>query len=120
MQISRMSRRRSEEDEARELAALSQAPRQGEIWWCQGGSLGLNDGSKTRPVLVVDFDGAADVLVLPLTSQKPETSGTLISHRGGVSWMTGNMANARRVGKAALISPLGMWPGFAAWKNRGA
>lgn len=90
-------------------------PRAGEVWWCEGSATGLNDGGKTRPVLVlgVSSDG---VRVIPLTSQKPAGQPTPVAHRGGLSWMAS--VEARTVSRIALVSSLGAWAGFAAWRRR--
>ena len=98
-----------------ELDALTADPRVGEVWWCEGSVIGLNDGGKTRPVVVVGVapDG---VRVLPLTSRKPAAGAPVpVSHRGGLSWMV-NAAQARTVARTALVSSLGTWAGFAAWR----
>ena len=108
-------RRRRITDE--ELDSLSADPRAGEVWWCEGSATGLNDGGKTRPVIVLGVapDG---VRVLPLTSRKPPGgTPTPVSHRGGLSWMV-TTVEARTVARIALVSSLGPWAGFSAWKAR--
>lgn len=106
-----MRRRTTWED----LDALSADPRAGEVWWCEGSAIGLNDGGKTRPVVVLGVapDG---VRVLPLTSRKPPGGApTPVSHRGGLSWMVNETAAPRTVARTALVSSLGTWAGFSAW-----
>ncbi len=107
-----MRRRTSNED----LDALSAEPRAGEVWWCQGSAIGLNDGGKTRPVIVLSVSPDGGVRVLPLTSRKPQGVPTSVSHRGGLSWMVGEAA-PRLVTRTALVSSLGPWAGFAAWRG---
>ncbi len=104
-----------------ELDAISSDPRAGEVWWCEGSAIGLNDGGKTRPVVVLSVSPAGGARVLPLTSRKPEGAAVVVpvSHRGGLSWMV-NAAEARTVARTALVSSLGAWAGFSAWKKAGA
>lgn len=107
-----MRRGRRTTDE--ELDAIGAEPWPGEVWWCEGTAIGLTDGGKTRPALVLAVvpDG---VLVVPLTSRKPEAQPVSVTHRGGLSWMAGE---ARTVPRIALLSSLGPWAGFAAWRRR--
>jgi len=108
-----MRRRTTNED----LDALSAEPRAGEVWWCEGSAIGLNDGGKTRPVIVLGVapDG---VRVLPLTSRKPPGgTPTPVSHRGGLSWMV-TTVEVRLVARNALVSSLGAWAGFSDWKAK--
>ncbi len=107
-----MQRRTTTED----LDALSADPRAGEVWWCEGGAIGLNDGGKTRPVVVLGVSPDGGARVLPLTSRKPEGAPVPVSHRGGLSWMVNEAGAARTVARTALVSSLGPWAGFAAWR----
>jgi hypothetical protein len=85
-------------------------PAPGDIWWCGGDALGLGDGGKVRPVLVV----RAEVDVIALTSRKPSGKPVGVAHAGGTSWMT---ESRRWVPEIALVSPLGRWAGFEAWRQ---
>ena len=82
---------------------------------CDGEALGLGDGGKTRPVLVVrvSADGAE---VIPLTSRRGIGTGIPVQHQAGVSWMTDE--RPRRVSTLSLLSTLGTWTGFAAWRHQ--
>jgi len=105
-------RRRSVTHE--ELDSYAADPRPGDIWWCDGRALGLPDGGKVRPVLVVHGGGTA-LSVVPLTTRRPAERAVSVSHSGGVSWLTNE---TRTVESSALLSPLGKWSGFAAWSGK--
>lgn len=94
-----------------ELDSYAADPRPGDVWWCDGRALGLPDGGKVRPVLVVHA-GVTALSVIPLTTRKPAERPVPVSHSAGVSWLTNE---TRSVEPAALLSPLGRWSGFAAW-----
>lgn len=110
-----MRRRTTNED----IDALSADPCVGEVWWCEGSAIGLNDGGKTRPVIVVGIAPDGGARVLPLTSRKPENASVPVSHRGGLSWMVREATPPRAVARTSLVSSLGAWAGFAAWKKAG-
>jgi|GEM_PF-3055917 PemK-like protein. len=97
-----------------ELDALSQPPRPGEVWWCDGRALALTDGGKMRPVLVVGVSGGT-ARVLPLTSQKPEGAPTQVAHRAGTSWLI--YREPESISVRDLTAPLGTWSGYAAWRR---
>ena len=110
--------RRSSPDEDHEPSHAG-SPAAGEVWWCEGANLGLRDGAKVRPVLVLGVH-ADGVRVIPLTSRKPESATAPpvgVAHRGGLSWMT-TPATPRSVEWLALLSSLGGWQGFEAWRRK--
>lgn len=102
-------RRFTDED----FAAIDGEPKVGEIWWCRGDSLRFEDGGKVRPVLIVDLTSTTAV-VIPLTTRKPFADAVSIAHRGGYSWLTSTRIE---VPAADLVSSLGAWAGFVAWKR---
>ena len=108
-----MGRRRPVTEE--ELDRLAESPQTGDVWWCDGGALGLGDGDKTRPVLVIGV-AAEGAEVIPLTSRRGSGAGIPVRHRAGVSWMTDE--RPRRVPVLSLLSTLGGWAGFAVWRNQ--
>lgn len=111
-------RRRGTKTTDEELDAMGAEPRPGDVWWCDGAAIGMNDGAKTRPVLVVRTEAGEFVAVVPLTSRKPADAAApvRVAHRGGLSWFAGPERSVRRI---ALLSSLGRWPGFDLWR-RGA
>ena len=85
-----------------ELDAIGAEPAAGEVWWCSGPALDLNDGGKTRPVLVTGFF-SDQANVIPLTTQKPAEGGIPVRHRSGLSWQTELRKTVPRI---ALLSRL--------------
>lgn len=107
------ARQRRDDDDLDSLFPAT--ARAGEVWWCEGKSLAFSDGGKTRPVLVVSLSGD-EVRVVPLTTQKPDGRPVAVAHRAGLSWMA--FTESRFVPRSALVSSLGPWAGFAAWRQR--
>jgi len=94
----------------------------GQVWWCDGVALGFEAHFKRRPVLVLQIrcgeddpvGGSGDtLLVAPLSSKRRFGQEQTVTHAGGVSYLTGQAAE---VSADALLSPLGTWDGFAAWR----
>lgn len=95
----------------------------GQVWWCDGVALGWEAHFKRRPVLLLARvnkesassvgDDAARFLVLPLSSRRRFGQERAVTHEGGVSYFSDRPA---AVSAAALLSPLGTWDGFAAWR----
>jgi len=96
-----------------DLDAIGGEPAVGEVWWCRGESLRFEDGGKVRPVLVVDVRSTTASIV-PLTTRKPSAGAVGIAHAGGHSWLTHADIDVDRVD---LISGLGAWAGFDAWRR---
>ena len=84
----------------------------GQVWWCDGVALGFEAHFKRRPVLVLEIR-SDNLLVAPLSSKRPHGQEQAVTHAGGVSFLTGRAA---RVPPNALLSPLGAWEGFDAWR----
>jgi hypothetical protein len=96
-----------------ELDAYYGEPAPGEVWWCEGPRLLLPDGGKVRPVLVVSLTGD-EARVIPLTSRRPDGVPIPVRHNGGLSWLTDA---ERTVPRLSLLSSLGRWDGFTAWRK---
>ena len=54
------------------------------------------------------------LLVAPLSSKRLCGQEQAVTHNGGVSFLTGR---ALEVPATALLSPLGAWDGFDAWRE---
>lgn len=85
----------------------------GQVWWCDGVSLGFEAHFKRRPVLVLAVRDSGTLLVAPLSSKRSVGQEQAVTHAGGVSFLTGRAAE---VPAEALLSPLGAWEGFDAWR----
>jgi hypothetical protein len=98
-----------------ELDRMGAEPGTGEVWWCNGDSLGFADGGKVRPVLILEItDDRA--LIIPLTTKKPVQNQIPVAHAAGTSWLTHKQILVPRL---ALISSLGPWANFAQWRAKG-
>lgn len=89
----------------------------GTVWWCDGVALSFEAHFKRRPVLVLgvrvgESGESAEVVVAPLSSRLRYGQEQAVTHAGGVSYLTGQVAT---VPAAALYKSLGAWDGFADW-----
>ena len=101
-------------DEAKAAAETdSSAPEPGTVWWCDGAALAFEAYFKRRPVLVLRPLDDDTVLVAPLSSKRRFGQEQAVTHGGGVSFLTGQVCE---VSADALLSPLGAWDGFEAWR----
>lgn len=94
-----------------ELDTIAVEPFPGDIWWCEGESLRLDDGGKIRPVLVLAIHGGT-ARVVPLTTRKPPGHAISIPHKAGHSWLTQTEVDVPAI---SLLSGLGHWTGFTQW-----
>ncbi len=70
---------------------------------------------KRRPIVVLAILEENDtLLVAPLSSQRRHGQEKAVTHMDGVSYLTGRAAEVPR---SALLKPLGVWEGFADWRN---
>jgi hypothetical protein len=84
----------------------------GQVWWCDGVALGFEAHFKRRPVLVLS-ETAETLLVAPLSSRPHHGQERQVTHKGGISFLTGR---ALEVSPDALLAPLGVWDGFDNWR----
>jgi hypothetical protein len=85
----------------------------GQVWWCDGVALGFEARFKRRPVLVLEVRAGGVLLVAPLSTKRVHGQERMVTHAGGASFLTGS---ASEVSANVLLSPLGAWEGFAAWR----
>jgi hypothetical protein len=97
-----------------EIDHIDDNPTVGDVWWCDGRALPLDDGGKVRPVLLIAVDGSS-ATVRPLTTRKPRHDAVAVDHRAGLSWLTDTVGT---VPLSALIGSLGAWKGFEAWRRK--
>jgi mRNA-degrading endonuclease toxin of MazEF toxin-antitoxin module len=93
---------------------LAGDPILGSVWWCDGSALSFEAYFKRRPVLVVSQDSGNRVHVMPLSSKRRFGQEQMVTHDGGISFMTGAMT---AVSVAALQKSLGVWAGFENWQR---
>ena len=84
----------------------------GQVWWCDGAALSFEAHFKRRPVLILDIQGGL-LRVAPLSSKRRHGQEQQVTHTGGVSYLTGQIAEVPAV---ALLTPLSAWDGFARWR----
>lgn len=96
-----------------DAAADSQSPTPGTVWWCDGAALAFEAYFKRRPILVLSVLGDGTLLVAPLSSKRRFGQEQAVTHSGGVSFLTGQVCE---VSADALLSPLGAWEDFEAWR----
>jgi len=100
----------------------TEPPEPGTVWWCDGPALSFEAHFKRRPVLVLgvrEKEGengtiVCEVIVAPLSSKRRYGQEQAVTHRGGISYLTGRIA---AVPPDALLSSLGVWEGFAKWSS---
>ena len=84
----------------------------GQVWWCDGLALSFEVHFKRRPVLVLGVLEESEVMVAPLSSKQRFGQEQAVTHDGGISYLTGQVAT---VSQTALLKPLGVWEGFPEW-----
>lgn len=93
------------------MAISAETIEPGQVWWCDGVALEFEPHFKRRPVLLLAV--GERLLVAPLSSKRVQGQEQAVTHRGGVSYLTGK---AVEISADALLSPLGAWDGFADWR----
>jgi hypothetical protein len=86
----------------------------GQVWWCDGVALSFDPYYKRRPVLIAAAEEDGTLVVIPLSSRRHFGQETVVTHTGGISYMTGTWT---RVEPGSLVKSLGEWPGFAEWET---